>query len=153
MQTKKRKPWIKWTLISGVVLLAVAAAIVWYLFNLKFDDTKNIKADYTVNAIDFLNQFKSGDSTVNKKYRDKTITVNGRVSETEAAIDSSINIKMTDTLTGNYIIFSFQNQHLNETKKIKAGDSVSIKGSFSEGIYSEVFESVMVNFKRCTLNK
>lgn len=153
MEKTTKKPWLKKLLIAGGILLVAGAAIIWYLFNLKFDDTKTVKADYTVNAMEFLNEFKPGDSTVNKKYADKIIVVNGRVSEAEAAADSSINIKMTDTLTDNYIIFSFQNQSLDEAKKLKAGDSVSIKGSFSGGVYSDILEVMMVNFKRCALNK
>jgi hypothetical protein len=153
MEKAKNKRWLKKVFIAGVILLLAGAAIIWYLFNLKFDDTKTVKADYTVNAVDFLNEFKSGDSTLNKKYADKIIIVNGRVSEAEAAADASMNIKMTDTLTDNYIIFSFQDQSLDEAKKLKVGDSVSIKGSFSGGVYSDILEVMMVNFKRCALNK
>lgn len=153
MEKAKNKRWLKKLLISGGILLVAGAVIIWYLFNLKFDDIKTVKSDYTVSAPDFLNEFKLGDSIANAKYRDKIIVVNGRVSETEAAADSSINIKITDTLTDNYIIFSFQDQHLDEAKKLKAGDSVSIKGSFSGGIYSDILEVMMVNFKRCALNK
>ncbi len=153
MEKAKSKGWLKKILIAGGILLVAGAAIAWYLFNLKFDDTKTVKADYTVNAAAFLNEFKPDDSTANVKYKDKIIVVNGRVSETEAAADASINIKITDTLTDNYIIFSFQDQSLNEAKKIKAGDSVSIKGSFSDGVYSDILEVMTVNFKRCTLDK
>ncbi len=153
MEKKKKSPWLKRILIAGLVLLLAVVGIVWYLFNLKFEDTKTTKADYTVNAADFLNEFKNSDSIANKKYNNKIITVNGRVSETETAADSSINIKIVDTLTDNYIIFAFQDQSAAEAATIKEGDSVSIKGSFSDGIYSDVFESIIVNFKRCTLNK
>jgi hypothetical protein len=153
MATIFKKKWFKWLLVIGGLGILIAAITIWYFFTLKFDDTKTVKADYTVNAINFLDEFKSGDSVINKKYQDKIIVVNGRVSETETAIDSSVNIKMVDTLTDNYIIFSFQDKDLSEAKNVKVGDSIAIKGSFSGGLYSEVFESVMVTFKRCTLNK
>jgi hypothetical protein len=150
---KKKKNWFKRIIVAGFVLLVTAAGVVWYMFNLTFDDTKKIKADFTVNAIDFLKEFKPNDSSVNKKYRDKIIVVNGRVGETETAADSSINIKMIDTTTDNFIIFSFQDQHLGEARNLRPGDSVGIKGSFSDGVYSDILEVMMVNFKRCTLNK
>lgn len=149
----KKKPWLKKLLIGGGILLVAGGAAVWYIFNLQFDDTKSVKADYTVNAMNFLSEFKPNDTLVNKKYHDKIIVVNGRVSETEMTADSSINIKMADTVSGNYIMFTFQDQHLDEARQIKAGDSVSIKGSFSDGIYSQILEVMMVNVKRCTLNK
>jgi translation initiation factor 2 beta subunit (eIF-2beta)/eIF-5 len=153
MSSNRKRKLLKWILITGGLLLVISAVTIWYLFTLKYEDTKKVKADYTVNAMPFLSEFTATDTTANKKYREKIIIVNGRVSETETAIDSSINIKMTDTLNDNYIIFSFQDKDLAEAKSINIGDSVSIKGSFSEGLYSEVFESVMVTFKRCSLNK
>ena len=74
------------------------------------------------------------------------------VFETEAA-DTTINIKMMDTLTDAYIIFAFQQEHLKEAKQLKVGDNVSIKGSCSGGAYSQILETEFVTFKRCTLNK
>ena len=149
---KKRNPWIKRILIAGFLLLLGGGAAVWYIFNEKFEDTKEQKADFTVHAMDLLNEFQQADSTANKKYAEKIIVVNGRVTATEPA-DTTINIKMEDTLTGSYIIFAFQQQHLAEAKKIQAGDSISIKGSCSGGIYSNILETEFVTFKRCTLNK
>jgi hypothetical protein len=109
-------------------------------------------AAYTVNAMDFIKEFQVSDSLANKKYAEKIITVRGRVSETEAA-DSTINIKMIDTLTDAYIIFAFQQQHLNEAKQLKEGDSVSIKGSCSGGIYSDIQETEFITFKRSAVIK
>jgi hypothetical protein len=146
------KKWMKKLLIGGGALLLIGAVSIWFIFNEKFTDTKERKAHYTVNAMDFLNEFIKNDSAANAKYVEKIITVNGRVTETEAA-DTTINIKMIDTLTDSYIIFAFQQQHLAEAKAIKAGDSISIKGSCSGGVYSEILETEFVTFKRCTLNK
>jgi tRNA_anti-like len=149
---KKKKPWLKRILLTGLILIIAGGAAVWYIFNEKFTDTKERKADYTVNALDLLKEFQQNDSAANKKYAEKIIVVNGRVTDTEAA-DTTINVKMADTLTDAYIIFAFQQQHLNEAKQVKAGDSISIKGSCSGGIYSEILETEFVTFKRCTLNK
>lgn len=149
---KKKSPWLKRILIAGFVLLVAGGAGIWYIFNEKFTDTKDRKADFTVTAADLLKEFQQGDSAANKKYAEKIIVVNGRVTATEAA-DTTVNIKMEDTLTGSYIIFAFQQQHIREAKQLHEGDSVSIKGSCSGGIYSEILEAEFVTFKRCTLNK
>lgn len=151
-QKKNKRPWLKRLLLAGLVLLLGGSAAVWYIFNEKFTDTKERKADFTVNAMDFLSEFQKADSTANKKYAEKIIIVNGRVTATETA-DTTINIKMADTVTGSYIIFAFQQQHLAEAKSIKEGDSISIKGSCSGGVYSNILETEFVTFKRCTLNK
>jgi len=148
----KRSPWIKRVLIAGLVLLLAGAVAIYFIFTEKFTDTSKKDAAFTVNAMDFLREFQKSDSLANKKYAEQIITVRGRVTETEAA-DTTINIKMIDTATAAYIIFAFQQQHLAEAKQLKAGDSVSIKGSCSGGTYSDILETEFVTFKRCAITK
>jgi hypothetical protein len=150
--TKKRNPWIKRILLSGLVLLIAGAVAVWFIFNEKFTDTSERKASFTVHAIDLIHEFQKSDSLANKKYAEQIITVNGIVSALEPA-DTTINVKMVDTATDAYIIFAFQQQHLAEAKQLKEGDSVSIKGSCSGGTYSQILETEFISFKRCAINK
>ncbi|MGF2412675.1 OB-fold protein [Ferruginibacter sp.] len=149
---RKKNPWIKRVLIAGLLALVAGAIAIWFIFTEKFTDITKREAAFTVNAMDFLKEFQTNDSLANTKYLEKIITVNGRVSETEAA-DTTINIKMIDTATDAYIIFAFQQQHLAEAKQLKEGDSISIKGSCSGGTYSEILETEFVTFKRCAINK
>ena len=151
-QNKERNPWRKRILIAILVLAVIAATAYWIVATDKFSDTKDRKAAYTVSALDFINEFQKNDSVANAKYADKIVEVNGRVSEIEAA-DTTLNIKFIDKVTGSYAIFAFQQQHVAEAKTIKVGDSVSIKGSCSGSIYSEILEATAINFKRSTLNK
>jgi len=150
--TKQKRPWLKRMLVVGLVLVAIAAGIYWYVATEKFSDTTDRKAAFTVNAIDFIREFEKNESEANKKYKDKIVTVNGRVSEIEAA-DTTMNIKIIDTVSSSFIIFAFQEQHLSEPKTVKVGDTVSIKGSFSAGIFSQIMEVVKIDFKRSALNK
>ncbi|GAB2814314.1 OB-fold protein [Ferruginibacter profundus] len=149
---RKRSPWIKRILIGGLVLLIAGGIAAWLILTEKFTDTTKREAAFTVNAMDLLQEFQKSDSLANIKYAEKIITVNGRVTETEAA-DTTINIKMIDTATSAYIIFAFQQQHLAEAKQLKEGDSVSIKGSCSGGTYSDILSTEFVTFKRCAINK
>ena len=140
-------------LLALFVLLLAAGGIIWYLFTLKYEDTKDVKADFTVNAIDFIKEFRQDMTAANKKYSEKIIVVNGTVSAIEMA-DTTANIKMVDTLAnGAYIIFAFQQQHLSEAKQMKEGDRVSIKGSCSNGAFSNILETEYITFKRCAVNK
>lgn len=139
-------------MITLIVLLLAGAAAIYYLFNLKHDDTADVKADYTVNAPAFIQEFQQDMAGANKKYSEKIIVVNGIVSAIEAA-DTTANIKITDTATGAYIIFAFQQQHLQEAKQMKAGDRVSIKGSCSNGAFSNILDTEYITFKRCAVNK
>ena len=148
----KKKGWLKKLLIVKIIVLVVAGGVIWYLFNKKFDNTADTKADYTVSALPFLNEFRKDINAANKKYTEKIITVNGMVSEIEAA-DTTMNVKMIDAATGDYAIFAFQQQDMQSVKKLNKGDSISVKGSCSGGAYSELLETGYVTFKRCALNK
>lgn len=147
-QTTKRNSWRKKILIGILVLAVIAAGIYWYVATDKFSDTKDRKAAYSVSALDFIREFQQDDSAANMKYREKIVTVNGRISELEAPDTSTVNVKFIDTITGSFVIFAFQDIHLVEAKSLKIGDSVSIKGSCSGGVYSDILEATKIDFKR-----
>lgn len=151
LTTKINKRYKKWLLALFVLLLA-GGGVIWWLFTLKYEDTATVKADYTVNAPDFIKEFQQNMTVANKKYSEKIIVVNGTVSAIEMA-DTTANIKMIDTATNAYIIFAFQQQHLNEAKAMKEGEQVSIKGSCSNGSFSNILETEYITFKRCAVNK
>lgn len=149
---RKRRYLLKKILIIILAFIVVGAGIYWYIATEKFSDTSKRRASYRVNAIEFIKEFQNNDNAANKKYTDKIIIVTGIVSEIEMA-DTTINIKFIDTASNSYAIFAFQEQHLEDAKTIKRGDTVSIKGSCSGGIYSEILGTEAITFKRCALNK
>lgn len=150
---KKKKSLAKKIGLTVLALVIILAAIYIYYATQKFEDTNSVKADYTVNAIDFIQEFQKSDSAANAKYRDKIVTVNGTVSAIEPADSATVNLKIIDTTTGSYIIFAFQEQHAAEAKSLKEGDKVSVKGSFSAGTYSDILGVEKIDFKRSALNK
>lgn len=149
---KNVKSRIKKIIVAIAIIVVAVIGVAWYLFTKKFEDTNTQKSIYTVNALDLINEFKKNDSIANKKYAEKIMTVNGIVTAIEKA-DTTLNIKLSDTATGSYVIFAFQQQNQYEVKNVKEGDKVSIKGSCSGGAYSEILETEFITFKRCTLNK
>lgn len=151
LTTKTRFRYKKLLIGGGIVLLGIAA-VVWYIFNEKFADMATEKADYTVHAMDFIKEFQHNTRLANEKYTEKIITVKGMVNQVEAA-DTTANIKFIDTLTGAYIICAFQQQHLAEAKQIKQGDEVTIKGSCSGAVYSEILATQYISFKRCAIDE
>lgn len=149
--------WVRFPrqMLLGVPALLLAAAGAWLgksMISEEFADVKHQKADLNVNASTLLQAYDKDSKTANMQYRDKMISVSGRVSETEAA-DSVVNIKFSDTLTGSYIIFAFQQKDAAEAKNLNEGDSVSIKGFCSGGEYSTILEAASVNFQRSVLEK
>jgi len=152
-QVKKRKSWLKRILIAFLVIVVILAGVYWYYATEKFSDTKDRESAYTVSALDLIHEFIENDSVANKKYTEKILTVNGKISELEAPDTSTVNIKFIDPVTGSFAIFAFQDTHLAEGKSLKVGDSVSIKGSCSGGVYSAALELTKIDFKRAALNK
>jgi hypothetical protein len=150
---KKTMSWKKKIAIGLGVGLLLAGAAYWYIMNEKFEDTASTKADYTISANEFIEAFQSADSLSNAQYREKIITVQGRISEMEAA-DTTVNVKFINAATGSYIIFDFQAKDAGDAKILQVGDSVAIKGSCSGSIYSQLRKAHMISFKRSiVLNK
>lgn len=140
-------------LVAGPVIMYIGfTATSDYLHNEKFDDTANSSSVYSVNALDLIREFQANDSVANAKYREKILTVNGNISAVELPNDSTVNIKFTDT-TGSYAIFPFYGQAAAEAKKLKEGEAVSVKGSCSGGVLSEILGIHSITFERSTLNK
>ncbi len=152
MQSAKSKSKYKYLLIGILIILLTGVVIVWYIFTEKFIDTAEHKPDFTVNAMDFIKEFQQNEDAANKKYIEKMVAINGTVSEIELA-DTSVNIKFIDSTSGDYVIFAFQQQHLNDAKTLQQGNQVSIKGSCSGGTYSEILGIKYISFKRAALNK
>lgn len=150
---KRKKPWRKRLLIGGLAIVIILAVVYIIVATEKFTPTKERKAAYTTNAISFIREFRANDSLANNKYREKIITVNGIVSELESPDTATVNVKFIDTETGDYAIFAFQEQYRAEARTLKAGDSVSVKGSCSGSFYSETLGVYNISFKRSTLNK
>ena len=153
LKNPKNKKILKWLLIAGGSLLLIGFVVYFYFATLSHEDTASLKADYTVEAIPFIKEFEKDYKTANKKYAEKIIAVKGIVTETEQPVDTTMNIKMADTTTGSYLIFAFQNKDIAKAKKLKQGDKVIIKGSFGDGIYSEIKEAYFINFQRSTVEK
>jgi hypothetical protein len=141
-----------WILIGPILAYGGYSIVKYQVENETFASTSKEKPAYTVNAAELIQEFISSDSTANKKYTDKIIVVNGRISELEAA-DSTINVKFTDSTSGSYAIFDFQAADVAAVKKMAVGDSVSIKASCSGGIFSRLRQATVINFKRSAINK
>lgn len=149
MHPKNRKVF-KWSAITAGSLLLLGGTVYFYFATLTHDDTARLKVDYTVEAIPFIREFEKDYQAANKKYAEKIISVKGIVTANEPA-DTTMNIKMADPATGSYLIFAFQDQHMADAKNLKPGDEAVIKGSCSDGIYSEILGTYFISFKRSTI--
>ncbi len=145
--------------VAKTVLIIIGPLLTWAGFAFMSSkvmkdhgSSTDLKADYTITSEALLREFAENDSLANAKYKEKLLTVNGKVSETEQLNDSTVNIKFVDS-TGSYAQFSFVNPEAQEAKKIKQGDDVSLKGSCSGGEYSDILGVHFITFKRSVINK
>ncbi len=151
----------KWVLKSGLVLATAVITIVGFnmvskqaekiILKETFETTDNIKAHYTMTAVELIKEFRAADTAVNKKYQEKVLAVNGSVSAIDIAADSSSTIKFEDS-TGSYAIFSLEKTQLDKVKMIKPGDTVSVKGVCSGSMFSEILGTTSISFKRSIIN-
>jgi len=147
--------WLKkfaWIIIGPVIAFASYKMGEKFVMSETFTNTTDIKADYTLNATDLIREFTINDTAANNKYREKIIVVNGKTTQVERLSDSTTTIQFADS-TGSYIAFSFEKEQYEQVKEIKTGDQVSLKGSCSGSIYSEILGTTAITFKRATLNK
>jgi hypothetical protein len=146
--TKKIRVRIFWSLFA--LALGIGGGIAYYLFTETFDDTKQVKAEHSAAALQFLQEFQANDSLANANYRDHIVELTGRISSIEWA-DTSANIKMEAPASSDYLIFDFQQADTKNTRNLQAGDSVSIRAACSGSVYSRILNSRSVQFKRATL--
>jgi len=140
-------------ILSIIAILAVVlGAGGYYYINRTYKDTSEIKSDFEVDALPFIAEFARDAKAANARYSEKIITVRGRISDLEKA-DTTVNIKMTDAATGSYLIFAMQSKDLPAARALKVNDSVAVKGSCSNGTFSEILSVYSINFKRCTITR
>jgi hypothetical protein len=141
-----------WVILSQVLAFSAYKLGEKKIMAQTYKATDNVVADYTISANDLLNEFLNADSLANATYREKIIVVNGAVSQIERKTDSTTKIRF-DHPEGSYIVFSFEKDQYESLKNINEGDAISLKGSCSGSIYSEILETTSISFKRSTLNK
>lgn len=136
-------------LTAAVLLLAGILYYIWYASR-KHKDTSELKPEFNVEALAFIKEFETDLNAANKKYANRIVAVTGIVSATEAA-DTTLNIKMTDNASGSYIIFAFQKKNMEEARSLQPGDTVTIKGACSDGVYSEILQRHFISFTRSVI--
>ena len=147
ISSPNQKNWWKKYKISLLVILVVisVAAIYGYSeYNRGMLDTHQLKPLFKINAEELLKQFEANESEATGRYTDKTIRVSGIVNYTNIT-DTSASIYLNDASSVSSVICVFQKNSYNECKKLKAGDSATIKGICS----GYLMDVIMV---RCVLD-
>ena len=112
--------------ITGGILLILA--IVWglYKYNKPHTGTEDQKADYSLAATELFNSFQKNETAANKKYLGKVIGVKGIISDIQANAGAGSILMEASPMGG--VNCSFSNGSARAFKKLKKGDSLSVKG-------------------------
>jgi hypothetical protein len=141
-----------WLLLGPVLAFGSYSIGEKYVMDETHEKTENVKADYKLSADALISEFLANDTAANKKYMEKMLEVEGKVSAVDILPDSSATIRFADS-TGSYAIFSFEKTQLENMKQVQPGQQVSVKGVCSGSIYSEILGTTSISFKRSTFNK
>ncbi len=147
----------KW--IAKLLFLIAPVVITWLGFtslkdtvmNEAIEDTAQRSADFSFEAIPFIAEFITSDSAANARYREKVIVLTGIATEINTT-DSTATLTMADS-TGSYVIFDFNKGEVDKVKAITPGNTASVKGICSGGIYSDIMETETISFKYAVINK
>jgi hypothetical protein len=76
---------MKLKIFIGLVILGLLAAVwvYFFMYNKPHPTYKNLKPDFTIEALDLYNQFKSSPAETALKYNGKMLAVKGLLTQTE----------------------------------------------------------------------
>ena len=123
------KKWMKW-LLAIVIILAIAAAALFWYFTKAYDNTAYLPAKYTTTANAILNEVEKSDTAANTKYKDGIIEIYGVVKEISFS-DTTAALILIDSTGKSQILCSFQPQSVAAVKLLKEGSAVTVKGVFT----------------------
>lgn len=116
---------MKRVLILILILGVIGGLYGIYLFNKKPLDTREQKADFEITSDQLIKEFSTDEATASKKYVDKVLLVDGKVSEVNLT-SATVFLESTDPLTG--VTCSFYRDESLQLKDLKVGDRVKVKG-------------------------
>jgi len=118
---------MKKILIAILLVISCAVMIGIYLYNQKPIDTREVKATFQIPASELIKAFSDDEASANKNYVDQVIVVIGKVGEVKfTPTEGSISLQSDDPMSG--VTCSFYADEIKTLTRIKAGDSIKIKG-------------------------
>jgi hypothetical protein len=125
MSTKK-------IVIVAILVVAAGAAIYgWSEFNRKNEDLSGVKAAYTVEAMQLINEFNQNDSAANARYLGRVVAVSGLVKQVEKDEEGKYTVVLGDTADMSSVRCALDSTHAADATGLHRGESIQVKGSFT----------------------
>lgn len=129
------KKWQK-VLVVIVVLVVAAGSYGWYLYTKKPADTREMKADYELQASQLVNEFRQNEAKAVERYVDKVLIVSGKIASIENNNDqTTIALDAGDPMS--YVTCSFYRDESRLPGNLAAGSEIKVKGNCT-GILTDV---------------
>ncbi len=113
---------------GACIVLAVLAAVGWYLYNKPHSGLAGVNADVQVTASQLYNDFEVNEALANKKYLNKVIEVKGNIADIQNENGSQIILLSTDKSLGGV---SCRLMNAKNNIAFKKFETVTIKGKCS----------------------
>jgi hypothetical protein len=131
--------------LAAALFIAVMVGLYGYSeYNRSLPDTHYLEPAFRLEASNFIKQFETDESKANAKYADQTISVHG-IAHTIETTDTTATVFLNDGYSGTSVVCQFGGESNKETKDLKKGALVTIKGICS----GYLMDVVMV---RCVLD-
>lgn len=136
---------MKKLLLFLLVAVAIGGGIGYYLYNKAPEGVSNKKADHIVTSQILLADFQNDESAANAKYLGKVVQVEGAIQEIIPGEDLKMQVILDtgDMMSG--ISCMLEEDHTAFlARKLKKGDTVTIKGFCSGVIMDVVLERCVI---------
>ena len=141
---KKSAKKYRFFLVAALFMAVIVGLYGYGEYNRSLPDTHYLEPAFTLETSTFIKQFETDESKANAKYADKTISVHGIVHAIQTT-DTTATVFLNDGYSGTSVVCQFGRESNEETKDLKKGDLVTIKGICS----GYLMDVVMV---RCVLD-
>jgi hypothetical protein len=122
------RPVIRNILIFIIILGVIGGLIGLYLYNKKSPDLSKVKADYTLQVSEIVNEFNQDENAASAKYIDKVVEVTGPASTIEVAGDSTMNVTISDKDQMSGVICTFHDIANPASIENKKGEIITVRG-------------------------
>ena len=149
----KRKTFLRYVLLPGILLLAAAALYIYKEYNRVHKDTAILRPDYSVAAPELINEFVQDERTANEKYWDKVVIVEGIVKSITQDEVGIYSITLGDTASVSSIRCTLDSLHNREAEFIEAGKRATLKGICAGFNADELLGSDVILVRSVVVNK
>ena len=120
------------SLLLVVMVLAAITAGVYTCkeFNRRPANLVRAKPAYEVQVTDLLHEFSNNDSSANKKYLGKIVTVSGQIKKIDYDEDGYYTVVLGDSMQPSSVFCAMDTVYGRDASKLQPVSSVSVKGYF-----------------------